>query len=204
MPTSMIIVDDFLENPMEYRKAAMQLTFPEDQGNVGYPGKNSANRLMVEGLDQAVSGIVGERLKPNVRAGHGRARITLAGDDGQAGVHIDPCHWSAILYLSLPEHCEGGTDFFVHKETGTERALLEPEDMQRLGVRTKEEANALFNRILTEDGLKPEKWERTMRVPMRFNRLLLLRPWLWHTATPGFGSSLEDGRLIQILFYDRG
>jgi hypothetical protein len=42
-----------------------------------------------------------------------------------------------------------------------------------------------------------------MTVPMRFNRLLLLRPWLWHTAGPGFGQTLEDGRLVYLMFFVR-
>jgi hypothetical protein len=28
-----------------------------------------------------------------------------------------------------------------------------------------------------------------VQVPMRFNRLLLLRLWLWHTAGPAFGDA---------------
>ena len=40
-----------------------------------------------------------------------------------------------------------------------------------------------------------------MTVPMRFNRLVLIRPWLWHTAGASFGSSLEDGRLVQLFFF---
>jgi hypothetical protein len=40
-----------------------------------------------------------------------------------------------------------------------------------------------------------------MRVPMRFNRLLLLRPWFWHTAGPGFGDNLDNGRLVYLMFF---
>ena len=43
-----------------------------------------------------------------------------------------------------------------------------------------------------------------MTVPMRFNRLILYRPWLWHSAGPGFGDSNETGRLIQVLSFERG
>jgi hypothetical protein len=35
---------------------------------------------------------------------------------------------------------------------------------------------------------------------MRFNRLVLFRPLLWHSAGDGFGRSIEDGRLAQLLF----
>jgi hypothetical protein len=40
-----------------------------------------------------------------------------------------------------------------------------------------------------------------MTVPMRFNRLVLLRPWLWHTSGPGFGDSVENGRLVYLMFF---
>ena len=40
-----------------------------------------------------------------------------------------------------------------------------------------------------------------MSVPMRYNRLLLLRPWLWHTAGPGFGDRLDNGRLVYLMFF---
>ena len=43
-----------------------------------------------------------------------------------------------------------------------------------------------------------------MTVPMRFNRLVLLQPHYWHTAGPGFGDSLENGRLIYLMFFLRG
>ena len=51
------------------------------------------------------------------------------------------------------------------------------------------------------DGKDESAWETTMTVPMRFNRLLLLRPWLWHTAGPGFGDSRENGRLVYLMFF---
>ncbi|MDV3433907.1 hypothetical protein R1H25_00430 [Stenotrophomonas sp. C2852] len=43
----------------------------------------------------------------------------------------------------------------------------------------------------------------TMRIPMRFNRLLLLRPWFWHTAGPAFGDRPENGRLVYLMFFEQ-
>jgi hypothetical protein len=43
-----------------------------------------------------------------------------------------------------------------------------------------------------------------MTVPMRFNRLILLRPWLWHTAGMSFGTSNENCRLVQLFFFAPG
>src|SRR3546814_13932407 len=57
-------------------------------------------------------------------AGHAKFRLTLASDLGRAGVHVDPGYWSGILYLSRPEDCRGGTEFFRHKRTNTERRQI--------------------------------------------------------------------------------
>lgn len=202
MTTSIIVVDGFLQDPHGFRKAVLNLSYPELSEKKGYPGRNSAQRIQIPGLEEEISRLAGTKLKAKIDAGHARARITLEGDQGTANIHIDPGYWSGILYLSLPEHCDGGTDFYRHKETGTERALLEPHDIATLGVSSTEEANEKFNKILLSDTHDMSKWERIMRVPMRFNRLLLLRPWFWHTASAGFGDSLENGRLVYLLFFD--
>ena len=50
---------------------------------------------------------------------------------------------------------------------------------------------------------QPAKWERVMRVPMRFNRLVLFSPWQFHTSAPGFGTDDENARLVMLLFFGR-
>ncbi len=62
MPTTVIVVDDFLENAMELREAALRLTYPEQEG--AFPGRNSVERIEIEGLEQQVSRLTGERLAP--------------------------------------------------------------------------------------------------------------------------------------------
>jgi len=54
--------------------------------------------------------------------------------------------------------------------------------------------------FVIDDFLRAEE----VRRPMRFNRLILLQPHYWHTAGPGFGDSLENGRLIYVMFFLRG
>jgi len=202
MQRSIIIVDDFLSEPERFREAAGKMDFPEQDGN--FPGRNSLQRLDFPELDRAVEGIVGQKLKPLLDLSHGKFRLTLAGDVGRGGVHIDNSRWSGILYLSPPEHCAGGTEFFRHKATGTENLLMTPEQMRAQGWDTPEAANAGIDQILKRDSNDASAWEMTMNVPMRYNRLLLLRPWQWHTAGPGFGESLADGRLVYLLFYGDG
>jgi hypothetical protein len=197
MPTSLIIVDDFLDNAHELRSAALRLTYPDLQG--AFPGRNSLERINLDRLVPRVSHLVGEPLGLlTPPQSHAKCRITLATDQGRAKVHIDQAYWSGILYLSRPEDCRGGTDFFRHRRTGTERAPLDERELHAMGFETMEQ---MHREIIERDSADDSQWERTMQVPMRFNRLVLLRPWLWHTAGEGFGDSLENGRLVYLMFF---
>lgn len=198
MPTSLIIADDFLENADELRRAALRMTYPPQEGP--YPGRNSQERIEITGLAQQVSHLVAEPLRVAMPLrSHAKCRIALAGDKGHAKVHIDPgAYWSGILYLSRPEDCAGGTEFFRHRRTGTDHAPIDVAERTRLGYASDEE---MHRDIIEKDSSDDSKWELTMRVPMRFNRLVLLRPWLWHTAGPSFGDSMENGRLVYLMFF---
>jgi len=197
MPTSLIVVDEFLPGVDAFRDAALRLTYPEQEG--AFPGRNSLERLEIDRLPEYVSHLTGERLRPMSPPGsHAKCRITLASDVGRGKVHVDPGYWSGILYLSRPEDCSGGTDFFRHRRTGTERRPMNAEEVAALGYASYE---ASHQDIIERDGLDDRAWELTMTVPMRYNRLVLLRPWLWHTAGPGFGDSLENGRLVHLMFF---
>lgn len=197
MSTSLIIVDDFLDNPHDLRDAALRLTYPDQDG--AFPGRNSQQRINLDGVLQQASRIVGEPLALlSPLQSHAKCRITLAADKGRAKVHVDRSHWSGILYLSLPEDCQGGTDFFRHRRTNTERRPINERELAAMGYTSLEEVH---REIIEKDSNDDSKWEMTMRVPMRFNRLVMLRPWLWHTAGAGFGDRIENGRLVYLLFF---
>lgn len=200
MPTSLIVVDEFLssQDARRLRDAGLRLTYPPQAG--AFPGRNSVERLQIPRLDEAVSRIVGEPVRAiDPPQSHGKFRITLAGDEGRARVHIDPgAYWSGILYLSRPGDCRGGTEFYRHLPTGTDQAPTTRAGIEALGFR---DGADLYRNIIERDTNDGSKWERTMHVPMRFNRLVLLRPWMWHTAGEAFGDSLENGRFVYLMFF---
>jgi len=197
MQSSLLIVDDFLNDPDRVREQALKLDYPDQRGI--FPGRNSLQRLELPGLSQVVSNLVGEPLVPAPpNQSHAKCRVTLADDEGLGRVHIDVSNWSGILYLSKPEDCRGGTEFFRHKRTGWDRFPLDLQEIRKGGFSSFQEAQKV---LVEEEGTREECWEPIMSVPMRYNRLVLLRPWLWHTAGPGFGDSLENGRLVYLMFF---
>ncbi|MBU8977690.1 hypothetical protein JI752_016195 [Lysobacter sp. MMG2] len=200
MPTSLIIVDDFLSHrdALQLRDVGLQLTYPDQQG--AFPGRNSLERIEIDGLDRRVSELVGENVRPIAPLqSHAKFRMTLAADVGRAKVHIDQAYWSGILFLSRPEDCRGGTEFFRHRATNSDRAPLDDAEMRAMGYDSLEQ---MHREIIERDSVDDSKWEPTMQAPMRFNRLVLLRPWLWHTAGPAFGDRMENGRLVYLMFFE--
>lgn len=197
MLTTLLMVDEFLNNAEGLRQEALRLTYPDQEG--AFPGRNSRERINIDGLDEAASRLVGEPLVAvSPLQSHAKCRLTLAKDKGRAKVHIDDSHWSGILYLSRDEDSQGGTDFFRHIRTNSDRAPVYNEELAARGYSSFEEMHA---DIIEKDSVDDSAWELTTRIPMRFNRLVLLRPWLWHTAGPGFGDSPENGRLVYLMFF---
>ena len=199
MYRSVLIIDDFLDNAKGLREHALTLDYPDLKG--AFPGRNSLQRINIDGLDDIVSHLAGEPLVAiDPPESHAKCRITLGSDVGRGKVHVDHSDWSGILYLSKPEDCQGGTQFFRHKRTGTSRAAITEAELSAMGYASVAD---MHRDIIERDGSDESAWDMTMEVPMEFNRLILLRPWLWHTAGPGFGDRIDNGRLVYLMFFKR-
>ena len=200
MVPHVFVIDDFLRNPDEVRAEALTLNYA-----VGgrFPGLNSVEKLRIGGLEQVVSALVREPVRApwTDDFSHASCRLALAKDDQPGRIHIDQSHWSGILYLSRPEDCQGGTEFYRHIRTGTDRVPMDREGLKAIGYSDYKE---LQHDILDKDAFDRSKWELTYTLPMRFNRLVLLQPHYWHTSGAGFGDNVENGRLIYLMFFMRG
>jgi hypothetical protein len=200
MESSFLVFDNFFDRPDKARETALSLTYPEPPPQVYYPGRNSKESMAWPGHEEMMSKIIGRPLVANGQS-HGCARITLAKDKRRGRVHVDPgCTWAGIIFLTLDEHAQGGTDFFRNRRYGTDRAPLTDEEAQEFyGKPTPRDA--LIDILTVERGSDPDEWERIGTLPMKFNRLILFRPWFWHSSGDGFGDSLENGRLVLLLFF---
>ncbi len=128
MYPTVIIADEFYPDPFKIREVARGFDYPEQEGN--YAGRNSRQRLHIDGLDQAASEILGQSVTGNMTQGPAQFRITLADDQAKYHVHVDTgVHWSGVAYLSRQEHCQVGTDLFRHIPTVTERAPINDQEL---------------------------------------------------------------------------
>jgi len=198
---SVLIVDDFYDDADVVRRNAVGFDFPQPDEEKNYPGRNSTQNFLPDGLDDIVSQLVHEPVIGHPTPDHGRFRISLQGDDRDRRyyVHVDGhVHWSGILFLSPDEFCQGGTEFFRHRETGSDRTFIYDREAQERGW---DSCAQFTDETLNRDSSDLSKWEHLMTVPMRFNRLVLFRPWFWHTSGASFGDTLENGRLVQLFFF---
>ena len=116
----------------------------------------------------------------------------------KGSVHIDHSEWSGILYLNPYEQAQGGIDFLRHKKTRMDRAPITPEGLIEQGFSN---YGDVWPEVLLPDGKNQDAWELEMRVPAKFNRLVLLRPNLFHNPTSSFGTSIQDARLVCLIFF---
>jgi hypothetical protein len=198
MQIAYIVIDDFLEDPDGLRIMAEKCDFPHLDKPTYFPGRNSQQHVPITGLEEHISNILHEPLEPIPGSSHHKFRLAFEGDKGLDGVHVDEAHWTGILYLSKPEHCKGGTDLFRHIRTNTDHAPINKAELDAMGYETSEK---IFSELLMDDTNDLSKWELTTSIPMRYNRLVLIRPWQWHDAGAGFGDSLENGRLVYLMSF---
>ena len=201
MRISYLIVDDFYDNPHAVREAALHTDYARLADGQNYPGDNSADTFEVEGLNEFVSGLVHEPLTGTPDTSHCRFRIATAGAESRARLrmHVDGnSYWAGIVYLTLPEHCQGGTEFYRHKELGTDHAPLYDSEVAQFGSKS---CVQFTQTLLSRDSNDRSAWEHIMTVPMRFNRCVLFRPWFWHTSGPSFGDCGENARIVQLFFF---
>lgn len=198
MLPSLLIIDDFIADPIAARNAALALDYDPDNKNGNYPGHISTKPLDIQGLNARIEKIINVPVKAAENTSHLHCRVTLKGDKGRSGVHIDPAFYSGILYLSLPEDCKGGTEFFRHKRTGLERVPTDPLAIRKAGY---DDINALIEDVVNKDTNHPAQWAKVMTVPMRFNRLILFSPWMFHNSGLAFGKAPQDGRLVNLMFF---
>ena len=125
------VIDDFYDEPDIIRGEAMSLDYrepfvPEIQSTEKVISQRGAfakradipektKRLSIKKLNPILHDI-----DENI---HMQYRLSSIDCVKRQICHVDQTALAAILYLTLPEHCQGGTSFYRHKRTGAIHSL---------------------------------------------------------------------------------
>lgn len=178
----LIVIDDFYSDPDAVRQKALSKKYEE-------PPNKSARLAKTAVCNDSEMRAMCELVQPYVKETDIAAlgilfRYTLADTVKKAYCHVDGCTYAGIVYLSLPEHCAGGTTIFKHKPTGDEIFNPQHEHMY--------------------DFFDESQWDIIKEVNMVYNRLVMYPGQLFHSITPVFfGDNINNARLTQNIFIYR-
>jgi len=159
------------------------------------PGLAPAELAVVEARVRAATGA--DRLWVETAPGgamlnHNCVQVVAAAES-QAKPHTDSrnlCRYAGVLYLSpdAPEHC--GTSFYRQNLGGG-----------RLGGNRVTAPHANLVEALGTRFVAPDSFVEDVRVPNRFNRLLVYTASLIHSASAYCGTTLDDARMAGVFFW---
>lgn len=182
---SLLVVDDFLDDPISARTEAVRSPFVFHDGPDG--GKYRVALVSPEDAIQRIE----VALSSSVEEQFSFVRLDLKGELPYSYCHADKicASHAALLYLNLAPQCFGGTAFYRHK-----LGLYEMPD----------DADEKMCSLIGNDGRDPSKWDMSGFVGMRFNRLVVYPTNVFHSRYPheAFGSGPADGRLVWVSFFN--
>lgn len=205
------IIDDLLIDPLAYREQALALDFEASRyAGQNYPGLQTVGQPC-QAIMERIASALGQPIKWR-SPDNGVFRVSLADSVARTDIHVDNergsafNQFAAVLYLSLPEHCQGGTTFWRHQQTGWEQRPTQ-QQVSAAGYASFQSFQhrwlprgqvAEFNRLKA----RREGWQPLLEVPMRFNRLVFYRHHFFHSISDVFGSTPENGRLVQLFGFE--
>jgi hypothetical protein len=195
---NLIVVDNFYANPDAVRNFALNAEY-EELGGRNWPGRDSLYEHGKEELTSMVSEIVGQKLitKPCNKCSY--FRMTKEREYGVQDIHFDPnpgLVWAGVIYLTPTLHPTGGTKFWKHKQTEWEFAPTQQQAIKH-NIQSHEDMVNFFN----IEGKDRNKWIETDNIAFKYNRLVMFNPLQFHSNGDWFGTTNENARLVQLLFF---
>lgn len=193
------IVDDFYSDPNAIRNLALNLEKTnESDGN--YAGVMTYDSFLTPEHVETFSYLVGHAVKSSTSF-TGKFRFSKVTDTFKQDIHFDPgdnnAAWAGVVYLTPDVENTEGTIFWKHKRTGLESIPRTIEGLNEHGWNGSDD----LKKFLETEGIDYTYWNKTLSIPYKYNRLVLFRPWMFHSPGPAFGDTLETSRLIQTFFW---
>jgi hypothetical protein len=201
--SELIIVDDFYSNPDGVRRFAMLNSTWLQQGALepDFAGTESRQCFYSERIVKELQRVIGHEIEADPRGcAFGAFAVTSQRDRHKRHVHLDPTEYTAIIYLTPNDLCQGGTTMYRHCSTGLANLPTETYAFDA-GYSS---AHAYYEAIIQPDAQNENMWEEDIFVEMRYNRLMVFKSGsMFHCASSYFGTTLENSRLIQIFLFNR-
>lgn len=119
--------------------------------------------------------------------------ILVSGEEGAARPHVDNrslCKYAAVIYLNINPDPEGGTSFYrLRHANGAAGGNVVPSPYRNL-------VDALNTKALPK-----EAWFLDESVENKFNRIMLFKGNMVHSASKYFGKDKRDKRLAITFFW---
>lgn len=199
---SVLILDDFYEDPLVMRNLALSLDFRPKDGAM-YPGGEAySDARDWEAVRQDIMQEIGigniENVPANKDFKQGKFRLALQQHEASRpdAVHQDVQRYSGIVYLANNENCRGGVGLYQCKLTG--ETAMSRIWINALGKHFDVSINdSRFASLMRAYCADWNNWNKIGELHMRFNRLIVLMARCFHASTGIFGEAPETGRLTQ-------
>jgi len=197
MNTSLIIIDNFYDEPDIIRDLALSSKYYPEKVSTGYPngnapwsGKMSKDAYSPSWINTKISKLLGKNIRQMDHFTNGSFRLSqetnVCGmfDNALHADTSDSNYYAGVLYLSKNQHTMPGTLFYKHKETGVDRALS-PKHLETV--------------VKSKDCNDLSKWDIHTASNFIYNRLIIYPASKFHGPGPNFGTSDKTARLVQLF-----
>ena len=179
---SFIVVDNFYADPDSVRAFALQQPLVAHPNN--HKGIRSDNVYRFPGLKERFEQLIGRKIDTWERYGtNGCFQVNIAGE--QAVYHADTQMYAGVLFLSPNAPAAAGTKLFRSIPSGVRK----PDHITH-------------NEVFRGGFYDSTKFEEIDVAGNVYNRLILFDARQIHAADTYFGTTKENGRLIQLFFFD--
>lgn len=206
------VIDDVLADPLAYRDWALAQDFrPTAYLGQNFPGLQTRGHAP-DAIMRLIARVLGRPVRwisPDV----GALRLSYHDASARTDIHVDRdsdedfAHYAAVLYLNLPEQAQGGTLFWRHAPSGWEARPPQAELVAAgyTGYKAFETRWLSREQLLPFNALRARHdgaWAPLVELPMRHNRLVFYRSHFFHSIGEVFGSTPQDGRLVQLFAFE--